>query len=117
MFSASSAQVNLETQVNEIIWTGSQYQLNWNSSTEQGSSMADVVVIAAPIEKTGIQFQNITNFQMPSTREFVTCYVTHVQATAVNPVYFGLASTDTAPDVILTTPESALPFTILQVGK
>lgn len=74
---------------------------------------SDYVVIAAPIEKVNIQFTNIS-FSVAS-RDFVFCYVTHVQASGLNPIYFGLEEGDLVPDSILTTPSSTVPFTVVGI--
>ena len=78
---------------------------------------SDYIVIAAPIEKTNITFQNIDFYSTVNSRSFVHCYVTHVQAMGINPEYFGMDPTYEVPDSILTTPSSSLPFTIIGIGK
>ena len=84
MFNQSNANVYLNKEIKEITWTGEEFIL---ISEENENYSANYIVIGAPIEKTGIQFNNIT-FNSPITaRNFVNCFVTHVEATAVNPFF------------------------------
>lgn len=107
----SDATVHLSTQIETISWNGEEYTLYY-----QGRNMtSEYVVIAAPIEFTNITFQNVDFYESINNRDFVHCYVTHVQATGINPVYFGMEAGEEAPDSILTTPDSTLPFTIIGI--
>ena len=78
---------------------------------------SDFVVLAAPFEKLNIEFENVEFYQTIEPRDFVFCYVTHVEATGVSPAYFGEPTVVEMPDSILTTPDSTLPFTIIGIGK
>ena len=74
------------------------------------------MVLAAPFEKLSIEFEGIEFASPVIPRPFVSCYVTHVEAVGINPLFFNLSSTFEMPDSILTTPESTLPFTIIGIG-
>ena len=115
MFSSAAANVLLNTQISTISWDGNRFTMT--SPNSSNTYYSDIVVIAAPIEKTGIQFNNVTFRSQITPRNFVNCFVTHVQAVGTNPVYFGLSADEWSPDDVLTTPESTLPFTILSVGS
>jgi len=111
LFIESHSIVHLNTKIDTLTWTGDYFELGFNGSVHA----SDYVVLAAPIEKTGINFQNV-NFTAPIVdREFVHCYVTHVQALGLDPLYFGLDEGTEVPDSILTTPDSQLPFTIIGI--
>lgn len=110
MLEHSKANINLSTNITEIYWNGIQYELK---SKDGIVSIADYVVIAAPMEKTNIIFSNIT-FDFPvKTRSFTHWYVTYVLASAVNPDYFNMTKGSVAPDHVHTTSLSKLPFVSL----
>merc|ERR1712232_909514 len=62
-----------------------------------------------------ITFSNVEFYSQIQSREYVHCYVTHVQATSFNPLYFGMEANQEIPDSVMTTPNSNLPFTIAQI--
>ena len=74
------------------------------------------MVLAAPFEKLNIQFENVEFYETVKPRDFVFCYVTHVEATGISPTYFGEPVMVEMPDSILTMPDSTLPFTIIGIG-
>eukprot|EP01094_Clydonella_sp_ATCC50884_P008980 TRINITY_DN18516_c0_g1_i1.p1 TRINITY_DN18516_c0_g1~~TRINITY_DN18516_c0_g1_i1.p1 ORF type:complete len:457 (+),score=155.85 TRINITY_DN18516_c0_g1_i1:93-1463(+) len=86
-----------------------------NESTQKqvAETEYDAVVLACPYEYADVRFAFTTAFVQP--RPFVTWYVTQVIADAVNGTYFGGGSGSTAPDSVLTTNTSALPFTVISV--
>jgi len=73
------------------------------------------VVIAAPIEFTGIEFENLSLPSLPP-RTFVKWFVTHVVADAINPSFFG-NTRDPVPDFVFTTEEAvgSVPFVSVKV--
>jgi len=73
-----------------------------------------VVVVAAPIEYTFIDFGNCV-LNPYTSRSFEHWYVTLVVASGINGSYFGLSPSDVVPDTIFTTPNSSAPFVVLSL--
>ena len=79
------------------------------------SVIVDAVIIASPIEFTGIAFP--PTVKIPPPRPFQHIWVTIVRAAGLDPAYFGLpAGTNVSFDNVLTTKESSAstPFVVVE---
>jgi hypothetical protein len=79
------------------------------------SAVVDAVIIASPIEFTGITFP--PTVKIPQPRPFKHIWVTIVRAAGLDPVYFGLpAGTNVTFDNVLTTRQSSAstPFVVVE---
>ena len=125
MFSASNANVNLETRVTRVTRRPSttenaddelEFVLETNTSE---THRCRSVVVAAPIEFTGIEWRGGIDIDPSTFRKFEDCYVTIVRAQHVNATFFGLAKASAnVPFNIFTTQDAFdtmhVPFTVLQ---
>jgi hypothetical protein len=79
------------------------------------SAVVDAVIIASPIEFTGITFP--PTVKIPQPRPFKHIWVTIVRAAGIDPVYFGLPTgTNVTFDNVLTTRQSSAstPFVVVE---
>eukprot|EP01112_Ceratiomyxa_fruticulosa_P016363 TRINITY_DN492_c0_g1_i1.p1 TRINITY_DN492_c0_g1~~TRINITY_DN492_c0_g1_i1.p1 ORF type:complete len:439 (+),score=54.56 TRINITY_DN492_c0_g1_i1:359-1675(+) len=110
MLNHAKANVHLNTPVQAITNSGGKYYITANSTS---FGPYDSVVVATPIEFINAAFNNVTLPEI-TAREFVSWHVTLVSANAFNPTYFKENKRFDMPNVILTTPNSTAPFTIIQ---
>jgi hypothetical protein len=100
--SIEQCSIRCNTNVTKIKQVGDQFVIN-------DSETFDAVVVAVPLEKCNIKFENIPGLDSIPKRVFVPVCLTVVRGTA-NPQYFGV---DQVPQVIRTTRSSGTLFEIL----
>ena len=112
MLKHNNASIHLSTKVDSIRRDGNALMLKTNDNI---SHSCQDVVIAAPLEFTSIDFQNLNVNSSIPRRKFVNCTVTIVKAKSVKLSYFHLDDVKDLPNNIFTTSEASAPFTVLQL--
>ena len=110
--SSENVSIQLSTKVESIRKDGNVLMIETKNDTLH--SCQDVV-IAAPLEFTSIDFQNLNVSSDIPRREFVNCTVTIVKAKSVNLSYFHLDDVAKLPNNIFTTSKADAPFTVMQL--
>lgn len=115
MLQAAGAEVLLSTAVTSIQRGGSGDQGGYTVVTNGDTAprQFDDVVVACPIEFTGIELPATAT--MPAFRRFEHVFVTVVRAAAINPLYFGLKGREVPYDNILTSRTAGASFVVLQL--
>lgn len=125
LFAAANATVKLSTKVISVEHSGTQFAVTYKAGSSQAKSeLFDSVLIAAPLEVTGIQFPQM---KLPAgasiDRQFKPWHVTIVEADRLNASQFSMPDNDSTlvPEIILTSAHGSTektPWVCIQpVGK
>ncbi|XP_070578231.1 uncharacterized protein [Ptychodera flava] len=116
LLSASGATAQYQSIVTSLTQnTDKSYSVDYRTETGKTATVhADAVVIAAPLEWTGIEFINFKPTTRQPIRNWVNWFVTIVAATRVNPRHFGQNESWTEPEFILTTSNASTPWVSIQ---
>jgi prenylcysteine oxidase/farnesylcysteine lyase len=106
----ANVSLHLNKEVASISLKGEQYEVN---STDGQVYDCEVVVVATPLDEVKISF--IPLISIPE-RHLHHTYTTFVRG-LLNPVYFGLSSTSSLPDLIGTLEVPDLPFSSISILK
>ncbi|XP_072030757.1 uncharacterized protein [Amphiura filiformis] len=118
LVNASKAEVHLNSKVHTITNDNTEYTIAFTHDGKNESiTTVDAVVIAAPLEWTGITFKNIQPDPSSSQphRDWVFWYVHFVVAKSINNTYFHQPDQWSAPDNIFTTANVSLPWASIQL--
>ena len=111
----SNATVKTACRVQQIAHLPTGDQQGYMLSLESGETERfDAVIIATPLESAALTFQEIS---LPKSAYVKRAYqVTHVTLVVghLNPTYFGGKSASDLPSFIMTTENSAIPFSSLE---
>lgn len=106
----ANVSLHLNKEVASISLKGKNYEVN---STDGQVYYCEVVVVATPLDEVKIDF--IPPISIPE-RHLHHTYTTFVRG-LLNPVYFGLSSTSSLPDLIGTVEVPELPFSSISILK
>lgn len=106
----ANVSLHLNKEVDSISLKGKKYEVN---STDGQVNYCEVVVVATPLDEVKIRF--IPSISIPE-RHLHHTYTTFVRG-LLNPVYFGLSSTSSPPDLIGTLEVPDLPFSSISILK
>ncbi|CAJ0766250.1 9649_t:CDS:2, partial [Entrophospora sp. SA101] len=113
----SEANIKLNSKVIKITKRLSDTSLRYLVQTEDGNvDEYDGIILATPIEVSGIIFENISKMQEIKEIPYVTLHVTLV-AGNLNPNYFGKTSFDDLPLQIVTTNSPKVEFLSLTTER
>mmetsp|Transcript_35058 Transcript_35058/g.88210 ORF Transcript_35058/g.88210 Transcript_35058/m.88210 type:complete len:455 (+) Transcript_35058:117-1481(+) len=110
MLNATVSSLTLNTAVSRVSYNSSDRTYTFFDKSGATLWTGDVVVIAAPLEHTDIQWEGVQ--PQVSPRPYKHWFVTHVEAHGLSARYFN--TTGDAPDDIFTTQDNAdVPFNVI----